>query len=138
MEIFNVLYHLAYLQSAPHVELSVFHGHPQDFSLFSAKFSLIFGKKNWWSKREITQDEKDAIKHYVQEPTTKVYQHPKEILAQKYANPHQFKVECIKKIKAWRIVISLAETIKDNRYCSFFLQCQSIMQSVDWNQPKCI
>ena len=127
------MYFVIWLGSSQ-IELSVLCGNTLDFYYFLSIFHEVV-RKRVNDPRErlarlfkyINQGTEELIKHYVQDPTTKGYQHPKEIQA--HVNPHYFMIEHKKKIKTWLIINSCVETIK-SRYCNFLLQCKSITQGV--------
>ena len=73
------------------------------------------------------------IKHCVQEPSIRGYQHAKKILVEKYGNLYHIMVEYRKEIKAWPIM-RRGDAEGYQRLCNILQKLESITQSAQWNQ----
>ena len=109
----NIVDTLCYLlkqQSAPNIEVDVFDGNLLSFHYFMTIFHEVEIKRIGDPSgrlarllKYINSNEKEMIKHYVQEPSTLGYQHARKMQVEKYVNRRHVMVKYRKEIKPWVI-----------------------------------
>ena len=138
--IVDTLFHLMKQQSPLDLDLDVFDGNPLYFYYFMTHCIEVVEKEIDDTRGKLTRllkytrgHAKEIINYCVQDSSTMIYQHTKKMLVEIYGNPYHSMVEYRKEIKAWSI-IRTGDVEGYQRFYNFLLKCESITQSVQWNQ----
>ena len=104
----DVLCKLLQLQAAPEVDMEEFDGNPLNYRCFMALFAEIVETKIEEPRRRLarlikftTGESRELIKHCIQLPQNRGYQHVRALLERTYGNPHKILSSYQKEIKEW-------------------------------------
>ena len=78
-----------------------------------------------------TGEARELIKHCIQLPYNRGYQHARALLERSYGNPHKIS-SYQKQIKEWSS-LKFGDARGFHKIYNFLLKCESVSESQDWN-----
>ena len=134
----DALCKLLQLQADAEVDMEQFDGNPQNYHSFMALFAEIVETKIEEPRRRLTRlikfttgEARQLIKHCIQLPHSRGYQHARTLLERTYGNSHKVLSSNWKEIKEWS-PLKFGDT-KGFRKFYILLKCESVSESQDWN-----
>ena len=116
-----------------------FDGNPLNYYYFMALFVEVVETKIEEPRGRLTRlikfttgEARELIKHCIQLPHSRGYQHDRALLERTYGNPHKILSSYQKEIKAW----SPSKFGDAEGFCKSYnllLKCESVSENQDWN-----
>ena len=135
----DVLCKLLQLQAAPEVDMEQFDGNPLNYHYFMALFAEVVETKIEEPRGRLTRlikfttgEARELIKHCIQLPHNRGYQHARALLERTYGNPHKILSSYQKEIKEWSS-LRFGNAKGFCKFYNFLLKCENALESQDWN-----
>ena len=135
----DALCKLLQLQAAPEVDMEQFDGNPLNYHYFMALFAEVVETKIEEPRGRLTRlikfttgEARELIKHCIQLPHNRGYQHARALLERTYGNPHKILSSYRKEIKEWS-PLKFGDAKGFRKFHNFLLKCESVSESQDWN-----
>ena len=135
----DALCKLLQLQAAPEVDMEQFDGNPLNYHYFMALFAEVVETKIEKPRGRLTRlikfttgEARELIKHCIQLPHSRGYQHARALLERTYGNPHKILSSYQKEIKAWS-PSKFGDAKSFRKFYNLLLKCESVSESQDWN-----
>ena len=134
----DALCKLLQLQAAPEVDMEQFDDNPLNYHYFMALFAEVLETKIEEPRGRLTRlikfttgEARELIKHCIQLPHNRGYQHARALLERTYGNPHKIS-SYQKEIKEWSS-LRFGNAKGFCKFYNFLLKCENALESQDWN-----
>ena len=135
----DALCKLLQLQAAPEVDMEQFDDNPLNYHYFMALFAEVLETKIEEPRGRLTRlikfttgEARELIKHCIQLPHNRGYQHARALLERTYGNPHKILSSYQKEIKEWSS-LRFGNAKGFCKFYNFLLKCENALESQDWN-----
>ena len=126
-------------QAAPDLEIDIFDGNPMDFHYFMAVFKEVVENKVTDPRGQLTGlirftkgEAKEIAKNCIQPPSELGFRTAKQLLTERFGDPHITTASYCKEIKQWpQIKAGDAGTYR--RFQNFLVKCENIDHLQSWN-----
>ena len=121
------------------MDIEQFDGNPLNYHYFMALFAEVVETKIEKPRGRLTRlikfttgEARELIKHCIQLPHSRGYQHARALLERTYGNPHKILSSYQKEIKAWS-PSKFGDAKSFRKFYNLLLKCESVSESQDWN-----
>ena len=126
-------------QAAPELEIHIFDGNPMGFNYFMAVFKEVVEKTVTDPRGRLTRlikltkgEAKEIAKNCIQLPSEVGFKTAKQLLAERFGDPHIITASYHKEIKQWP-QIKTGDADAYRRLQNFLVKCENIDHLQSWN-----